>query len=69
MNDIPTKSPIYQSLEALLMQKSPSIRFQQFKEREAKELLDQQQQQQPIQPPQQIIPEKTRAASTVKSFS
>jgi len=40
MNDISTKSVEYQTLESLLIQKNPSIRFQQFKEREAKELLD-----------------------------
>jgi hypothetical protein len=70
MSDISIKSPIYQSLQALLFQKNPSIRFQQFKEREAKELLDQQQ---PVQVPQQSIPEKQpekiRAASSVKSMT
>ncbi|CAF0866619.1 unnamed protein product [Rotaria sp. Silwood1] len=58
MNDISTKSPEYQSLEALLAQKSPLFRFQQFREREAKELFDLQS----IQPSQQLqqpIPEKT----------
>jgi hypothetical protein len=38
MNDISIKSADYRSLETLLNQKNPSIRFQQFKEREAKEL-------------------------------
>jgi hypothetical protein len=38
MSEISTKSIEYQSLETLLMQKNPSIRFQQLKEREAKEL-------------------------------
>ncbi|CAF3483376.1 unnamed protein product [Rotaria sp. Silwood1] len=62
MNDISTKSPEYQSLEALLAQKSPLFRFQQFREREAKELFDLQS----IQPSQQLqqpIPEKTTNVS------
>jgi hypothetical protein len=58
MNDIPIKSSIYQSLEALLLQKNPSVRFQQIKEHEAKEFLDQQS--------IQVIPEKTRIASSIK---
>jgi hypothetical protein len=65
MNDISIKSPIYQSLEALLLQKNPTIRFQQIKEREAKDLLDQQ----PVQVSQPILPEKTRLPSTVKPTS
>jgi hypothetical protein len=66
MNDISVKSPIYQSLETLLLQKSPLIRFQQIKEREAKELYDQQ----PIQITQQTVTDqKTRVTSSVKSLS
>jgi len=61
MNDIPIKSPIYQSLEAVLLQKNPSVRFQQIKEHEAKEFLDQQS--------IQVIPEKTRIASSIKPTS
>lgn len=40
MNEISTKSREYQSLETLLIQKNPSIRFQQYRERELKELLE-----------------------------
>ncbi len=65
MNDISNKSPIYQTLENLLLQKSPTNRFQQIKEREAKELLDQQ----TISASQPIIPDKTRVASSVKPMS
>jgi hypothetical protein len=65
MNDISIKSPNYQLLETLLLQKNPTIRFQQIKEREARELYDQQ----PVQVPQPTIPEKTRISSSVKSLS
>jgi hypothetical protein len=65
MNDISIKSPIYQSLETILLQKNPTTRFQQIKEREAKDLYDQQ----TIQVSQPIIPEKTRITSSVKSLS
>jgi len=65
MNDISIKSPNYQLLESLLLQKNPTIRFQQIKEREAKELYDQQ----PIQVSQPTITEKIRVASSVKSIS
>lgn len=65
MNDLSTKSPIYQTLENLLLQKSPTARFQQIKDREAKELHDQQ----PISVPQPIVPEKTRSTSNVKPTS
>ncbi len=65
MNDISNKSPIYQTLENLLLQKSPTNRFQQIKEREAKELLDQQ----TISVSQPIIPDKTRVTSSVKPMS
>ena len=63
----------YQLLETLLAQKNPSIRFQQFKERESRELLDPQS----IPAPQQLQPtladkttntsEKTRAGSSMKT--
>ncbi|CAF2496601.1 unnamed protein product [Rotaria sp. Silwood2] len=66
MNDISVKSSIYQSLEILLRQKNPLIRLQHIKEREAKELLDQQQSSQVSQP---IIPEKPRATSSIRSIS
>ncbi|CAF1194477.1 unnamed protein product [Rotaria sordida] len=66
MNGISVKSSIYQSLETLLTQKNPLIRLQQIKEREAKELLEQQQASQVSQP---IIPEKPRAASSIRSLS
>lgn len=69
MNGITTNSLIYQSLENLLIQKNPSSRFQQIKDREAKDLLDQQQQQQSLQTSQQTIQEKTRVSSSVKSTS
>jgi len=65
MNDISIKSPNYQLLETLLLQKNPTIRFQQIKEREARELYDQQ----PVQVLQPTIPEKTRISSSVKSLS
>ncbi|CAF4330519.1 unnamed protein product, partial [Adineta steineri] len=73
MNDISIKSPDYQSLETILTQKNPSTRFQQFKERETKELLDQQstqssQQLQPSVPDKTTnISEKTRAGAILKS--
>ena len=60
------KSPIYQSLESLLLIKNPSVRFQQIREREAKELLEQQQS---LQVSQQTIIEKPRTSSSVKSTS
>lgn len=41
MNDIPIQSATYQSLEALLHGKHPSVRFQQVREREAKGASDQ----------------------------
>lgn len=66
MNGISVKSSIYQLLESLLVQKNPSTRIQQIKEHEAKELLDQQQS---TQAPQQTIPEKQRASSSVRSTS
>ncbi|CAF3653656.1 unnamed protein product [Adineta steineri] len=73
MNDISIKSSDYQSLETILTQKNPSTRFQQFKERETKELLDQQstqssQQLQPSVPDKTTnISEKTRAGTILKS--
>ncbi|CAF3487993.1 unnamed protein product [Rotaria sp. Silwood1] len=66
MKDISVKSSIYQSLETLLFHKNPLIRLQQIKEREAKELLEQQQSTQVSQP---IIPEKPRATSSIRSIS
>ena len=60
------ESPLYQELQNLLLQKSPVTRFQQIREREAKELLDQQQS---IQMSQQTIVEKPRTSSSVKSSS
>ena len=65
MNDLSTKSPVYQTLQNLLLQKSPITRFQQIKEREAKELLEQQS----IPVPTPIIPEKARSTSNVKGTS
>lgn len=65
MNEISYKSAVYLALESLLLQKNPMIRFQQIKEREAKDLYDQQ----PIQISQPSIPEKTRVSSSVKSSS
>ncbi|CAF1330518.1 unnamed protein product [Rotaria magnacalcarata] len=67
MNDVSTKSAIYRSLETLLTQKNPSTRLQRIKERDAKELMDQQHQ--TIQVSQHIIPEKARASSSTKSTS
>ncbi|CAF4146709.1 unnamed protein product [Rotaria socialis] len=55
MNDISTKSSEYQSIEILLTQKSPLLRFQQLREREPKESFDLQS----IQQLQQSISEKT----------
>ena len=75
MNDISTESSEYQSLETLLMQKHPSNRFQQFKERETKEMLDWQATQptsqiQPTVPDKVVhVPEKTRTSSSLKSTS
>ena len=72
MNEISTKSTEYQSLEALLTQKNPSIRFQQYREREMKELLDLQsipasQQLQPIVPEKSAnTNEKFRSGSSMK---
>jgi UDP-3-O-[3-hydroxymyristoyl] glucosamine N-acyltransferase len=75
MDDISTKSSEYQSLETLLIQKSPPVRFQQVRERESKELFDAQ----TIHPTQQLQPslpekatnisEKTRIGSSVKTIS
>jgi len=65
MNDISTKSSAYQTLENLLLQKSPTTRFQQIKEREAKDLHDQQS----IPVAQPIVPEKNRTTSNVKPTS
>ncbi|CAF1008730.1 unnamed protein product [Adineta steineri] len=59
MSDISKTSAVYQSLEALLLKKNPSYRLQQIKEQETKEFLEQQ--------PVQIVPEKIRASSTVRS--
>ncbi|CAF3894964.1 unnamed protein product [Rotaria sordida] len=73
MNDISTKSSEYQSLETLLAQKNPLYRFQQLREREAKELLDlqlippSQQLQQSISEKTTNISEKTRIPSSAKS--
>jgi len=61
MNDISRKSPEYQSLETLLLQKNPSIRFQQIKERENKELLD-------PQLIQSSLTDKTRIGSSIKTM-
>jgi hypothetical protein len=61
MNDISRKSPEYQALETLLIQKNPSIRFQQVKERENKELLD-------PQLIQSSLTEKTRTGSSMKTL-
>jgi len=61
MNDISRKSPEYQSLETLLIQKNPLIRFQQVKERENKELLD-------PQLIQSSLTEKTRTSSSMKTL-
>jgi hypothetical protein len=69
MNDISTKSPEYQSLETLLGQKNPLNRFQQFKERETKELLDPQSIQSTISEKNTNISEKTRTGSNVKPTS
>ncbi|CAM2720587.1 unnamed protein product [Rotaria socialis] len=67
MNDVSTKSANYRSLETLLTQRNPSTRLQRIKDRDAKELMDQQHQ--TIQVSQQIVPEKTRASSSTKSTS
>ncbi len=61
MNDISRKSLEYQSLETLLLQKNPSIRFQQVKERENKELLD-------PQLIQSSLTDKTRIGSSMKTM-
>lgn len=72
MNDISMKSREYQSLETLLNQKNPSIRFQQYKERELKELLEAQsnvvlQTLQPTIPEKSTnINEKLRSGSSLK---
>lgn len=75
MNEISVKSAEYQSLETLLIQKSPVTRLQQYREREAKELLDLQTQT-TAQPAQTTlaeknitIPDKTRAGSSLKGGS
>ena len=75
MNEISVKSAEYQSLETLLIQKSPVTRLQQYREREAKELLDLQTQA-TAQPAQTTIAEKTitvpdkaRAGSSLKGAS
>jgi hypothetical protein len=65
MSDIPTKSPVYQTLENLLLQKSPTARFQQIKDREAKDLHDQQS----VSGAQPVIPDKSRSTSNVKPTS
>lgn len=65
MSDIPNKSAAYQTLESLLLQKSPITRFQQIKDREAKDLHEQQTV--PVLPP--VATEKTRVSSSVKSSS
>ena len=63
MNDINTKSLIYQTLQNLLRQKSPMTRFQQIKDREAKDLHEQQ-----TGPPlPAVVTEKTRVSSSVKA--
>lgn len=75
MNDISTRSLEYQSLENLLIQKNPSNRFQQIKDRETKELFDQQsiqtsQQLQPILPEKSTnISEKSRTNTNTKTTS
>jgi hypothetical protein len=69
MNDISSKSSEYQSLESLLVQKSPSVRFQQIRERDNKELLDAQPIQQTLLEKGLNIPDKTRAGSSIKSLS
>lgn len=63
MTDISNKSPTYQTLQNLLTQKSPITRFQQIKDREAKELYEQQN---PPLPPT-VTTEKTRVSSSVKA--
>ena len=75
MIEISMKSVEYQTLETLLQQKNPSVRFQQIKDRETKEQLDVQltqgsQQLQPT-PPEKITvaSEKTRGGSTTKATS
>lgn len=42
MTEISVRTAEYQSLETLLLQKNPMFRLQQYREREAKEALDQQ---------------------------
>jgi hypothetical protein len=72
MNDISTKSHEYQLLETSLIQKNPSNRFQQIRERESKELLDSQlfQPSQPTMLDKSIsTSEKTRAGSSLKTSS
>lgn len=72
MNEISTKTTEYHSLEILLTQKNPSIRFQQHREREMKELSDLQsipasQQLQPIVPEKSAnTNEKFRSGSSLK---
>lgn len=68
MDDISTKSVEYQSLETLLMQKSPSARFQQLKERETKELLDAQSNQS-LSDKTANNSDKMRVGSSVKTAS
>ena len=65
MIDISNKSIAYQTLESLLLQKSPITRFQQIKDREAKDLHEQQTG--PVPPP--ASSEKIRVSSSVKSSS
>ena len=65
MIDISNKSVAYQTLESLLLQKSPITRFQQIKDREAKDLHEQQTA--PV--PRPASTEKTRVSSSVKSSS
>ena len=65
MNAISIKSPIYQSVEKILLQKSPTLRFQQVKDRETKDISEPP----PIHLSQPTIPEKTRTTSSAKSSS
>jgi len=65
MHGIQTKSSTYQSLENLLNQKNPLNRIQHIKERDAKDLFDQQ----PSQASQQTLADKPRPTASVKSLS
>ena len=63
MNEISVKSPAYQSLDALLLRKSPSTRFQQLRERENKANLDQQSGPIVVPPAPASVSERPRRAS------